>query len=155
MIGSEAFARFVHLNQKRSDGEEYINHPMRMVSRYLCSVKGPLNDHHKKMIDVIWLHDTIEDSKIPINDFIYDWFGYEVWNIVILLTHDPKLESYNSYLGTLATEPEALLIKWLDMDDNTSYHTSTKQLQKYQNGCLHLQSLGYEIPTIIKERLNL
>ncbi len=35
---AELLARFVHFNQKRQDGQEYITHPERMVLSYIRTI---------------------------------------------------------------------------------------------------------------------
>jgi (p)ppGpp synthase/HD superfamily hydrolase len=167
-------ARFVHFSQKRSDGEDYINHPYRMVLKYIRSIPDNkyymvrynpnedqepiaiLTKEQKDIVCAIWLHDTIEDAdpQLYMNEFILTAFGYDVWNIVIRLTHDLKLESYNEYIAHVFQHDIAWKIKWLDMEDNTSYPRDP-QRNKYQEACTMLALHGVEIPTIIKERLNI
>ncbi len=165
-------ATFVHLGQKRQDGEDYINHPQRMVNEYIKTVRTDdelleadyellgeeclvLTEEQEDIICDIWMHDTIEDAPIKweMNDFILNIFGYDIWNIVIRLTHDKSLESYNEYIERVSLNTQALQIKFLDMTDNTSYPIPEKQWLKYRRACILLRETGIEIPPILKERL--
>ena len=160
-------ATFIHMGQKRQDGEDYINHPKRMVEEYkniICGgkelrvVAPALTSEQEDIICAIWLHDTIEDAdrKVITNEFIYEWFGEKIWKIVIHLTHFNKIEqSYLMYMEKVIRDPIALQIKWLDMIDNTSYKIPEKQWNKYRNAIIHLISLGITVPNILCERLKI
>ncbi len=163
---AELLARFVHLGQKRRDGEEYINHPKRIVEEYkniICGgkefreVAPPLTPEQEDIVCAIWLHDCIEDAKYPdtIGDMIFDYFNLNTLYLVGILTHNKKRDSYNEYIEWVSQYPHALQIKFLDMIDNTSYKIPMKQWQKYHDACIFLQNMGVEIPVILKERLKL
>ncbi len=164
-------ATLVHLGQKRQDGEDYINHCKRIVSMIShnhtvekcskCHVSpGCYFTCEQRDVDLIcaaWLHDCIEDAPIiwEMNDVILHMFGYDIWDIVITLTHDKKIESYNDYITRVFRHPIAWQIKWMDMEDNTNYDIPDKQKTKYRDACLLLICHGIKVPEILKERLNL
>jgi hypothetical protein len=155
------------MGQKRRDGEDYIRHPERMVFKYIRSISGNreyqpgdiihISPEQGNMICAIWLHDCIEDAPIEwgMNEFISTVFGYDIWDIVIKLTHDPKLETYNEYISQLFKHEVAWQIKWLDMIDNTSYAIPDKQRTKYKDACIYLMVHGVTVPPILMERLGL
>jgi len=156
---AESLARFVHEGQKRGDGENYIKHCERVVDetrKYIYS-HFESKEQSENLICAAWLHDCIEDAdlKLEMNDFILKAFGYDIWDIVATLTHDPKLESYNQYIEGVFKHPTAWQIKWLDMIDNTSYKTTKKQIIKYKDACTHLMIHGVTVPPILIERLGL
>ncbi len=152
---AQLLAEFVHFGQKRSNGEDYINHCYRVAQD-----NGYFMGHKKEDEDIIcaaFLHDCIEDAPIKweMNDFILNVFGYDIWDIVITLTHDPKLESYNEYFIKVFDHPKAGQIKWADMIDNTHHPIPEKQWLKYRRVCILLREKGIEIPKILQERLKL
>lgn len=169
---AKLLATFIHYGQKRQDGEDYINHPERMVINYIRSISGceyycvdgidlddlpTLTEEQHNIVCAIWLHDVIEDAPIKweMNNFILNVFGYDIWDIVIRLTHDTKLESYNEYIAEVFQHSVAWQIKWLDMIDNTSYAIPEKQKTKYKDACIYLMTHGVIIPNILIERLEL
>jgi len=165
---AQLLATFVHHGQKRQDGEDYIEHPTRMIRAYLMSIVPnkftSLEDFMNHLTEeqivrgcAIWLHDTIEDSKHPeaIGHVIRQYFGEEVWMLVRALTHDTKKELYNDYITRVFQHPTAWEIKWLDMIDNTSYNIPDKQRTRYRDACIHLIAHGVEVPEILKKRLEI
>ncbi len=168
---AELLAGFVHLGQKRQDGEDYINHPRRIVDAYLRSLKEecdlvnrddtPFTPEQEDIICAAWLHDTIEDYKwiklktSPISFIIDSTFGEKVGELVFLLTHFKEHETYNEYIESISKNPQALQIKWADMIDNTSYPIPEKQRTKYRDACIHLQKKGVVVPDILLERLHI
>ena len=69
------FAQKAHQNQKRTSGELYFNHPLR-VAKYLADYKM-----EKEVIAAGLLHDVCEDTKISL-ERIKQEFGKEVANLV-------------------------------------------------------------------------
>lgn len=164
---AKLLAQFVHLGQKRQDGEDYINHCERVANSLFQKfsyghMKGiglseNLTEEEENIICAAYLHDCIEDAdiKLEMNDFIFNAFGYDIWNLVIKLTYDSKLGSYNEYIELVSQFPEALQIKFLDLIDNTSYSIPKKQWQKYHDACVFLCGKGIEIPKILQMRLKI
>jgi (p)ppGpp synthase/HD superfamily hydrolase len=152
---AKLLANFIHYNQKRRDGQSYIKHCER-VAEAVGYVHGfKLDDEN--IICAAFLHDCIEDAdpKLNMNDFILTAFGYDIWDIVITLTHDTKLESYNEYIARVFQHPTAWQIKWADLRDNCSYKTTKQQLEKYRNACIMLQTHGIIVPDDIMKKLHL
>lgn len=150
--------QFVHANQLRQDNEPYYKHCERVAKEVKFS------GGTEEMIIASLLHDCIEDTEYleSITNVIINFFGDDVWDLVEILTHDKfdrehvgQIESYNTYIERVATNPNALQIKWLDMIDNTSYNIPDKQWLKYRRACILLRERGFEIPEILKERLKI
>lgn len=167
---AELLARFVHFNQKRQDGQEYITHPERMVLSYIRTITNfprlewadidykllTLTEENIIIICGIWMHDIKEDAEFPkvIMLMLDTYFEGDICDLVDVLTHR-SYESYNTYISQIFRNPIAWKIKWLDMEDNTSYCIPPKQKKKYTDACIMLMSHGVIIPDIIKERLGL
>jgi len=168
---AELLATFVHFGQKRQDGEDYINHPKRLVLSYIRIITNSPNlmweDIDYKLLNLSgeqiniicanWLHDCIEDSTSSdiIAHLIEETFGGEVYELVYILTHVKDKESYIEYITKVFQHPAAWQIKWLDMIDNTSYPIPDKQKTKYRDACIHLISHGVTVPDILKKRLEI
>ncbi len=154
---AKLLAQFVHLGQKRQDGEDYIEHCFR-VAQGMGYVVG-YKKENEDIICVALLHDVLEDCDQnclgDMHRIISQYFGDDVYNIVCILTNH-GWKSYNEYINNIIDlSPQALQIKWVDMIDNTSYKASQKQWNKYRDACIFLQGKGVEIPAILKERLKI
>ncbi len=150
-IQAEKLAEFIHCGQKRSNGEDYIEHPRRVANA--IKELGYGND----AICASWLHDT-EDFELlgEIFRIIDKVFGYRVYGLVLLLSHVPKSIPYNDYIYKIAeTSQEGMAIKWQDMIDNTGKDCPDRQWIKYRDACLFLRSKDIEIPELLTERLKL
>ena len=146
---AEKLAEFIHCGQKRSNGENYIEHPRRVANAIKELGYG------EEAVCTSWLHDT-EDFELLGEMFriIDKIFGYRVYGLVLLLSHVPKSIPYNDYIYKIAeTSQEAMAIKWQDMIDNSGEDCPYRQRKKYRNACLFLQSKDVEIPEILMERL--
>lgn len=91
---AELFARAAHgaVGQVRKyNGEPYVNHCAE-VAEILC--KYATNWVSAEMIAAAWLHDTVEDTKITLDD-IRDCFGAEVELLVEELTDVSRPEDGN------------------------------------------------------------
>jgi (p)ppGpp synthase/HD superfamily hydrolase len=148
---AEKLAEFIHCGQQRKNGEDFIEHPRRVAS----AIKAL--GHGEDMVCAAWLHDT--EDFIFLRDMfriIDNVFGYRVYGIVLLLTHVPKYIPYNDYIYKIAeTSDDAMGIKWQDMIDNTGEDCPKRQLEKYRNACIFLQSKDVDIPELIRKRLRI
>lgn len=148
---AEKLAEFIHCGQKRNNGENMIEHPRR-VARAVKEL-----GYGEDTICVSWLHDT-EDFEFlgDMFNIIDKVFGYEVYGLVLLLSHIPKSTPYNDYIYNIANmSKDAMVIKWQDMIDNTGNDVPKRQWKKYRDACLFLRSKDIEIPEIIIERLRI
>jgi len=147
---AKLLAQFVHCNQLRQDNEPYIDHCERVVYEV-----GLLESATEDLICAAFLHDVVEDGEKSISfEMIAQYFGDNVANIIIALTHLPR-ESYNQYITRVFQHDTAWQIKWADMIDNTSYPIPDEQKTKYREACIMLMVHGVTIPEILKDRLEL
>lgn len=151
---AQKLAEFIHLGQLRRGGKPYITHPQRVVD-YLKQ-QSDLN-LTEDMICAAWLHDVLEMSKdrYTLYDLIAVYFSLNTLNYVDTLTH-LKDVPYNIYICDMLDYPEAIVIKFADMIDNTTdIVIGTKQFEKYRKACQLLQKNKFEVPKILKERLQI
>lgn len=148
---AEKLAEFIHCGQKRRNGEDFVEHPRRVAKAIKELGYG------KDVVCASWLHDT-EDFEFlgKMLNIIDKVFGYNVYGLVLLLTHVPKSIPYNDYIYKIAEmSKDAMAIKWQDMIDNTNDDIPRRQWGKYRNACLFLQSKNVEIPEILMKRLRM
>ncbi len=103
----------VHKGQKRFDGSDYIEHPLRVMG----TVKAQGHSLHTQTTAV--LHDTIEDGvgRISLAELEQDGFTEEVLVPLELLTK-PKGADYDLYIARLAVNPRSRAVKKADLFDN-------------------------------------
>lgn len=63
------------------------------------------------------LHDTVEDTKITIDQLKSENFSSEIIAAIELLTHNPSVP-YEKYIEQIANNPLARNVKLLDLKDN-------------------------------------
>jgi (p)ppGpp synthase/HD superfamily hydrolase len=120
---ARSFATAAHyaIGQVRKyTNEPYIEHPKR-VAELVQSVNG----HSWHMVAAAWLHDVVEDTKVPLS-VITDIFGGAVGMMVMHLTNVPLSEGnrktrfdLNLQKLSLASD-ETKTIKLADLIDNTA-----------------------------------
>ena len=130
---------YAHRNQKRENGEEYANHPSRLLQSYRDLVGIGPGDYfcidtdlmHKYNLpydgvqEVCLLHDVIEDTEFTLDDVrdIYVECGFEnyydmyIKNALKCITHIKSMD-YESYIKICLTNPISALVKFLDLQDN-------------------------------------
>ena len=130
---------YAHRNQKRENGEDYANHPARVLNYYRDLVGIKENDFfcidddlmckhripHSGVQEVCLLHDVVEDTDFTIDDIrdIYVECGFErFFNIYIkealkAITH-VKTMDYGEYIKICLKNPVSALVKMLDLQDN-------------------------------------
>ena len=130
---------YAHRNQKRENGEEYANHPSRVLNYYRNLVGITENDPfcidedlmHKYHIpfdgvqEVCLLHDVVEDTEFSIEDVrdIYVECGFEnyfdmyIKNALECITHDKSMD-YDKYIVICLTNPISAIVKMMDLQDN-------------------------------------
>ena len=116
------FAEAAHasIDQRRKyTGEPYIAHPAAVVD-LVRSVP-----HTEAMICAAWLHDTVEDTPITLDE-IERVFGFDVATLVEMLTDVSKRSDGNrkarkaiDRAHTAQASPAAKTIKLADLIDNT------------------------------------
>ncbi len=132
-------AEYAHRNQTRENGEEYANHPYRVLEGYRRLVGIKPNDYdcvdedlltmyqipYWGVQEVCLLHDVVEDTELTIDDLreIYVECGFEKYFDIYIkhplqcITHD-KSVSYDEYIKICLTNPISALVKMLDLQDN-------------------------------------
>lgn len=117
------FATAAHaaVGQKRKyTGADYLEHP--------CAVVGIVASvpHTEEMLAAAWLHDCVEDTKVPI-ELIKAMFGSKVGDLVYWLTDKSKPADGNrekrkaiDRAHSAQAPAEAQTIKLADLIDNTS-----------------------------------
>ncbi len=104
-------AHEVHLGQKRFDGSDYINHPLRVMG----TVAAQGHSVFTQMVAV--LHDTVEDSSLSLHDLELEGFGDEVLFPLDLLTKRPG-DEYDLYIARLVVNARSRAVKRADLFDN-------------------------------------
>lgn len=92
-------------------GEPYILHCLRVMNR--------LHTRDKELQSVAILHDVVEDTEITIADLRKMGFSDRVLEAVALLSHDKENMSYEDYIGRVAQNEDARLVKISDLRDNS------------------------------------
>ncbi len=122
-----------HRDQVDKAGKPYITHPERVAA---C-----MDDDAEKV--VAWLHDTVEDTSIQLQD-IESLFGPETADAINAITRR-HCENWDSYLQRVRENEVARRVKIRDLIDNSnlarlpklSYADVLRQ-QKYNKALLYL-----------------
>lgn len=118
---AKEFAIKQHINQKRADGEDFINHPHRIVSSLMNDYNYNFGDSDFNTLIVLgWLHDVVEDTDTTLKE-IEDLFGRNISSRLDFLTRREE-ESYEIYGKRLLDNEDhlVLLVKHADLRDNLS-----------------------------------
>lgn len=115
------FATIMHKGQYRKDGQEYINHPIRVANNILTFKKSNNMDI---LLSSAYLHDTLEDTQATYDNLV-SFFGNSVASLVLELTNDKemvKLIGKTNYLSIKMKNMSnyALCLKLCDRLDNVS-----------------------------------
>ena len=131
---------YAHRNQKRENGEDYANHPSRVLFNYqnlvgidpdalFGDIDTDLMYKHNIPYDgvqeVCLLHDVIEDTELTLEDIkdIYVDCGFEVYFKLYIedalkrITHD-KSVPYLDYIKICLENPISAIVKMMDLQDN-------------------------------------
>lgn len=93
----------------KGNGLPYILHPLTVVNR----VRTP----EQKAAAI--LHDTIEDTNLTLDDFRRAGIPERVIELVEILT-DPKDGDFTNYINRVASDFDAAVVKYADLEDNLS-----------------------------------
>lgn len=116
---AKSLATYLLRHSLDKQGEPLINHALRVHS--LCH-----NLTEDQQIAAI-LHDCIEDGQLHDDTnreywtytFFVKLFGFDVANMVLLISRSPGVEaSYSQYIEFLAEHPSLIPIKLADLTDN-------------------------------------
>lgn len=117
---AELFAKSIHANQVDKAGKPYIGHLQAVVNNLI----EPTED----MVAVAWLHDSVEDTGITLDE-ISSLFGESVAKAVDAITKR-KGESYSEYLNRVKANPIARLVKIADLSHNMDLSRLLKITEK-------------------------
>ncbi|HEV2864320.1 MAG TPA: HD domain-containing protein [Pyrinomonadaceae bacterium] len=102
-----SIAARAHRGQKDKAGAPYLLHPLRMMLRM---------ETDAAMMAAV-LHDVVEDTEWTLERLREAGFPEEVLEAVDCLTHREG-ESYEQFVGRVATNPIARQVKIADLEDN-------------------------------------
>lgn len=116
-----------HAGQKDKNGEAYIFHPIRVMSR--CSTPNARI--------VALLHDVVEDTAITFEQLQAEGFTPGVLATLRLVTHARNVP-YENYIDSIMTDRTAIEVKIADLEDNSDIRRlrevddrSVTRLRKY------------------------
>jgi len=102
------FAVRAHMDQTRSDGTQFIDHPAQTAAILKMVTDDP------NLIAAGWLHDTIEDTDTTYTQ-LRDEFNEDIADLVSAVTKT----QYNTYPG-LKDNRRAVMLKFADRLSNLS-----------------------------------
>ena len=130
---------YAHRNQKRENGEDYAEHPSRVLENYRKLVGIKPNDYfcidedmmahnlipYDGVQEVCLLHDVIEDTDFTIEELreIYIECGFEKYFDLYIedalrkITHDKSMD-YGEYIKICLKNPISAIVKMMDLQDN-------------------------------------
>jgi len=97
-----------HAGQVDKNGEAYIFHPIRVMSR--CTTPAA------KIAAL--LHDVVEDTDVTFEQLTAEGFSQESLATLRLLTRPPEV-AYEDYITGILTDPVAIEVKKADLEDNS------------------------------------
>lgn len=101
----------LHIGQVDKAGRPYIEHLTRVMLR-VQAAGGGVTQQIASL-----LHNSIEDGKVTVEQLRAMGVPNDAVELVVVLSkrHDQK---YEDYLATVKCNPQALLVKLADLDDN-------------------------------------
>ena len=113
------------LAEQQHEGQMYGEEP---YMTHVDAVASQFDDPHMQRI--AYLHDTVEDGKIGIDD-IHEQFGEDVGHAVDAMTRRQD-ESYFDYIARVGEHPEARRVKMADLTHNLSGDPPGSLRQRYE-----------------------
>lgn len=115
------YAKIAHKGQTRLDGTPFVAHPFRVAENVR---KYALNRDTTILEVAAYLHDTVEDTDVTIDEII-NLFGSEVGKLVLEVTNDDAMKNKlgkTAYLSEkmLHMSDDGLFLKLCDRLDNIS-----------------------------------
>lgn len=117
---AKLFAELIHANQFDKAGQPYVNH--------LAFVVGLLANENDDVIATAWLHDSVEDTEVSLND-ISELFGSVIADSVNAITKRQG-ESYQDYLSRVKSNDIARKVKIADLTHNMDLSRLAKVTEK-------------------------
>lgn len=131
---AKKIAEAAHLGQTRNDG----------TTPYMKHVQAVADAVEDRLKPIAYLHDTVENTEITIQDLIKIGFPSYITDAVNLLTHknnEPNL----SYWTKIAGNKDAATVKIKDIKHNLSDNPSDRQKNKYSQALQLFSKFGYDI----------
>jgi (p)ppGpp synthase/HD superfamily hydrolase len=100
-------ARVWHKGQKDKAGVDYFKHPEKVAS-FLKTEKEKI---------VAYLHDILEDTKIPIDE-LKKYFSDDIIEAILLVTKKQN-QNYETYLSNIKKSKLATAVKLADLKHNS------------------------------------
>lgn len=126
-------ATIAHEGQKRTNGSPYIEHPARIAAKVEDRLKP-----------IAWLHDVVEDTKVTLEDLKAEGFPTYILDAVDVLTHKNK-EPNVTYWKRILTNPDAVIVKLRDIEDNLAETPSEYAREKYARALTLFKQAGYSL----------
>ena len=106
------FAKYKHFGQKRMDGSDYIEHPIRVSD--IIVAHGMLD---LKLIKISLLHDILEDTDATYDELIKIGVTDEEFEVIKILTKE-KDYVIDTYIENIKNNETACIVKLADRIDN-------------------------------------
>jgi len=126
-------ATVAHEGQKRTNGSSYIEHPARVAAKVEDRLKP-----------IAWLHDVVEDTKVTMEDLRAEGFPTYILDAVDVLTHKNK-EPNMTYWKQILTNPDAVIVKLRDIEDNLAETPSEYAKEKYARALALFKQAGHSL----------
>ena len=148
---AEEIAIYAHRDKLRLNGEDYVNHPLRIANKVREMYRPDDDFIHEGVETLAILHDVIEDSDFTINDIkeifeenkLGEFFEKFVKEELLALTHN-KNEDYEVYIKRIMQYPTASLVKLVDLCDNLNLLSlNTFETKEYERCCKYLKYAYY------------
>ena len=94
-------------------GVPYIMHCL-----HVMNIVGKKTDKDPELMSIAVMHDLIEDTEWTLADLASAGFSDRVIAGVSSMTHDPH-ETYEEYLNVIAANPDAVIVKLVDLKHNS------------------------------------
>lgn len=108
-LKAQLLATQLHANQRDKAGKPYVQH--------LKAVADNLIAPTDEMLAVAWLHDSVEDTNITLDEIKYE-FGQEITEAIEAISKRPN-EDYQHYLMRVKQNPLARAVKIADLTHNS------------------------------------
>lgn len=99
----------LHANQLDKAGKPYVQHLKAVVENLVAPTD--------EMLAVAWLHDSVEDTNITLDEIRYE-FGQEITEAIEAISKRPN-EDYQHYLIRVKQNPLARAVKIADLTHNS------------------------------------
>lgn len=107
-LKAQTMATQLHANQLDKAGKPYVQHLKAVVENLVAPTD--------EMLAVAWLHDSVEDTNITLDEIRYE-FGQEIAEAIDAISKRSN-EDYQHYLMRVKQNPLARAVKIADLTHN-------------------------------------